>query len=182
MTLLLLVLGIICAFAAVPLAMRAAPPSNSTEPQVEAQETRVSVAAARQQAEVLHETLHATLQIVHHQYYREDEGLAIPAATLRKVFDEVARRRKVEIRWLAVNAEAMNIEHSPRDAFERDAVAALAAGKEAHETVADGIYRRAGAITLTSDCLKCHLPNRTSTEDRAAGLLISIPVEEKIGP
>jgi hypothetical protein len=29
---------------------------------------------------------------------------------------------------------------------------------------------------LSSECLKCHLPNRTSTKDRAAGLVITMPV------
>ena len=36
---------------------------------------------------------------------------------------------------------------------------------------------RAAPITLTNHCLKCHVPDRKSTEDRTAGLIISMPVQ-----
>lgn len=138
-----------------------------------------TVNEARGQAQLLHESIHATLQIVHHEYYREDEGLTIPAATLKKVFEELATSRKVGLRWLVVDAQAMNVDHVARDEFERAAVQALTAGKEFHETTAEGVYRHAAAITLTAECLKCHLPNRTSTKPRTAGLIITIPVAAK---
>ncbi len=137
---------------------------------------RPTAAEARGRAELLHETFHAVLQVVHHQYYREDEGLAIPAATLKKVFHELANRKQVEVRWLAVNAAPMNLDHLPQSDFERKAVATLAAGNDAYESVEHDMYRRVAVITLTSECLKCHAPNRTSTKDRVAGLLISMPI------
>ena len=133
---------------------------------------------ARERARILHETIHATLQIVHHEYYREDEGLTIPAATLKRVFREVQTRQKVGLRWLAVQGEAMNSDHKPQNDFEREAAAALAAGSEEFERVADGTYRRAATITLTSECLKCHAPSRTSNKPLAAGLIVSLPVRE----
>lgn len=136
---------------------------------------------ARGRARLLHETIHATLQIVHLQYYREDEGLIIPARTLKAVFDEVARARKVQMHWLVVNAKAMNIDHNPRDEFERNAAHSLASGKREVDLLDHGVYRYAGAITLSSECLKCHLPNRTSTQDRAAGLVITMPVRVAVG-
>ena len=133
---------------------------------------------ARGRARLLHETVHATLQIVHLQYYREDEGLIIPARTMKAVFDEVARARKVQMHWLVVNAKAMNVDHNPRDEFERNAAQSLASGKREVDLLEHGVYRYAGAITLSSECLKCHLPNRTSTKDRAAGLVITMPVRD----
>jgi hypothetical protein len=138
-----------------------------------------TVQEARARARLLHEAFHATLQIVHHQYYREDEGLLLPARTLRTVFGEMARRKSVSLRWLAVEGQAMNVDHEARDEFEREAVKRLAAGKGEHERFSDGVYRYAGAITLSSECLKCHVPNRKSTEDRTAGLLITMPVSKK---
>ena len=33
---------------------------------------------ARRQAEILHTSMHATLQIVHHRYYRETKGCCYP--------------------------------------------------------------------------------------------------------
>lgn len=135
-----------------------------------------SVKEARVRARLLHETIHATLQIVHHEYYREDEALKIPAATLQRVFRELANRQKVEVRWLAVNAQAMNADHRPRNDFEKLAVEALDSGKDEFDRVEKGVYQFAGAITLTSDCLKCHAPNRTSNKDRTAGLVITMPL------
>jgi len=160
------------------LAIAVSAPLAFGEPPKTASLARESVAQARQEAEVLHDTMHATLQLVHHAYYREDEGLPIPAAMLKDVFDEVETHRKVKLRWLAVDGQAMNVDHIPADEFETQAVEKLAAGEESHEETRDGIYRRAGAIKLTNVCLKCHLPDRTTTEARRAGLIVSIPVQE----
>lgn len=135
-----------------------------------------ALAAARRQAEALHEAMHATLRIVHHQYFREDEGLAIPAEILKGVFNEVEEHQGIKLRWLVVDGQAMNTDHKPQDAFETAAVRALKKGAVAHEAVADGVYRRAGAITLSNECLKCHVPRRSSNDDQTAGLLISIPL------
>lgn len=160
-------------------ALRAVPPATSPTESSSAVPHLPSADEARQQADVLHEALHAALQVVHHEYYREDEGLSIPAATLKKVFRELEARKRIKLRWLAVDAKAMNADHLPRDAFEREAVAALASGKKSHEVVGAGVYRHAGPITLTSECLKCHLPNRTSNQDRVAGLVVEIPIAPK---
>ncbi|MCG6154594.1 c-type heme family protein [Rubinisphaera margarita] len=139
---------------------------------------RENVVQARREAEVLHDTIHATLQLVHHAYYREDEGLPIPAATLKDVFEEVEKHRQVKLRWLAVDGQAMNVDHLPADEFETQAVEKLSAGEGSHEQTVDGIYRRAAAIKLTNVCLKCHLPDRTTTEARTAGLIVTIPIAE----
>ena len=138
-----------------------------------------NVPEARARARLLQETIHATLQIVHHRYYREDEGLPIPALTMKSVFAELARSTDVELHWLVVDGQAMNVEHNPRNDFEKKAVKALSSGENEFELVQQGTYRYVGAITLSNECLKCHLPRRTSTEDRAAGLVISMPVREE---
>jgi hypothetical protein len=133
---------------------------------------------ARERAKLLHETIHSTLHVVHHHYYREDEELTIPGVALKRVFRELAESRNVRLRWLAVNAQAMNVEHNPNDEFEKNAVAALASGRSDFELTEDGLYRYVGSITLGSECLKCHLPNRKSTKDRVAGLVISMPIKK----
>jgi len=58
----------------------------SEEPESVPAVERPTVKEARRQAEIVHGTIHPTLQIVHQRYYREDEGLRIPAATLKDVF------------------------------------------------------------------------------------------------
>ncbi|MCB9952672.1 MAG: DUF3365 domain-containing protein [Planctomycetaceae bacterium] len=140
---------------------------------------RISVEEARRQAEVLHTAMHATVQLVHHRYYKLDEGLPIPAAVVDEIFSEIAAEQDVELRWLAVEGQAMNTDHIARDEFEKAAVEALKAGKPSHEQIQDGIFRRAAPITLSNQCLKCHVPDRKSTEDRKAGLIISIPVAKR---
>ena len=101
---------------------------------------------------------------------------ADPVAIVGRRFKELARTWQVNVHWLAVNAEAMNVDNKPRDDFKEDAVKALASGKPEFEAVEGDVYRFAGSIRLASQCLKCHVPGRTSTEDRAAGLVISMPL------
>ena len=133
----------------------------------------LSIDEARSRAELLHETLDATLHVVHRDFYREDEGLPIPAASLAKVFRALEEKQGVTLRWLAVDGEAMNVDHKARDEFEQAAAKSIHEG-QSYESTQDNIYRRAAAITLTSECLKCHVPNRKSTENRSAGLIISM--------
>lgn len=163
---------IAASFALATFGAGAAPLDESTHALASADE-------ARGQARLLHETIHATLQVVHQEYYREDEGLALPAAAFKSVFRELADRQQVELRWLVVNAQAMNVAHNPRDEFEKNAVKALAAGRQEYELIENAVYRHAGAITLSSECLKCHLPNRTSTQARTAALVITMPVAKE---
>ena len=164
------------AFGAEPPDSSGTRPKDETETTTPSDENLPTLEEARARARLLHETFHATLQVVHHQYYREDEGLLIPARTLKAVFKELARSQNVELRWLAVNAQAMNVDHRAQDAFEKNAVKVLTSGKNEVECVDDEVYRHAGSITLSSECLKCHLPHRTSTADRAAGLVISMSI------
>lgn len=161
------------------IAAASSPLTRGTPPQEPAAKKLPSVEEARGRARLLHEAIHATLQVVHLEYYREDEALKLPAATMKLVFRELAERHQVELRWLAVNAEAMNVDHKPRDEFEKRAVEVLGAGKDEYESFADGTYRLASPITLSSDCLKCHAPNRRSNQDRAAALVIAMPAERQ---
>jgi hypothetical protein len=139
-------------------------------------DSATTVDQARQQAAALHTVLHATLQQTHDRYYREDEGLPIPAAVMQDVFVELQRQHNIRARWLVVEGQAMNTDHLPQSDFELAAVKTLKAGKLNHEQVVDGIYRRAAGITLSNHCLKCHVPDRRNTKDRIAGLVISIPI------
>jgi hypothetical protein len=116
------------------------------------------------------------LRVVHDRYYREDEGLPLPAAIFREVFHDLEQEQRVKLRWLAVEGQAMNTDHKPQNSFEEEAVRALKAKRAFYEQVTGGTYRRAAPITLTNHCLKCHVPDRRSTRDHTAGLIIQIPV------
>ena len=138
-----------------------------------------TVEEARARALLLHETLHGALQVMHRDFFRADERDVIPSASLEEVFEVLEDYHGVELRWLGVNARTMDSDHKPRDKFEEQAVQALAAGDSDFDAVEDGRFRFAGAIQLHNECLKCHVPHRTTLEDRMAGLLINIPLKKK---
>lgn len=150
--------------------------SQNGEP--EPAEAPHSIEEARARARLLHESLHATLHFVHRAYFREDEGLAIPATTLESVFAELESEHNVRLRWLAVNTRAMDVDHKPADDFEEAAVKAIAEGAEYHEAREGDHYRFAGSITLTADCLSCHHSARSSNDPRAAALAITMPMQQ----
>lgn len=156
----------------------AAPPSVVEKPAAPSRPAnRLPTAEeARDRAEILHDLANETLRAIHQAYYREDEGMPIPAFLMREVFQELGKRRQVEFRWLAVDTDAMNVDHRPRTDFEKAAVKAIAGGEAAFQETANGVYRHAGLVPLTAECLKCHLPNRRSTKTRSAALLITMPV------
>jgi hypothetical protein len=141
---------------------------------------RVSVKVARERAELTHSIYAATLEVIHHNYFRDDRA-RVPARAMEAIFTEIGRRKNVKARWISVNARAMSIDHRPRDEFERTAAKAIASGKRNYELVEDGVYRRAEGISLMDrGCLNCHLGfQATGKPARFAGLVISIPVTSK---
>lgn len=143
-------------------------------------EPRVAVDEARERAKLMHQIYAATLEVMHHHYFRSDRAV-LPARALEDVFAEMDERAKVKARWIAVNTPAMSVQHAPVTDFEKRAAEALASGKADFERVEDGYYRRAGVIPLGTNCVGCHTrfaqaPTKTP---RFAGLVISIPVKAK---
>lgn len=135
-----------------------------------------TTAEARSRAELLYETIHGTLQVVHRDFFNDEDSHKIPSASLEDVFSELAENYDVKLKWLVVDTDVVNVDHLPEDEFERSAVAALKSGESLFEAVEADRYRFAGPIRLASQCLKCHVKNRVSTDDRTAGLLISMPL------
>lgn len=163
--------------------MTSTPPADAAENQSEPEQRRDqprSVAEARGRARLLHETIHGALQVMHRDFFNEDDALKIPSASLDDVFAELKKTHGVTVRWLAVNAEPMNVDHKPADEFEKQAAQALTAGKEEYDAVSGDLFRFAGLISLPSECLKCHLPRRTDNKERAAGVVINVPLS--LGP
>ncbi|KAA5539764.1 DUF3365 domain-containing protein [Roseiconus nitratireducens] len=134
---------------------------------------------ARSRARLLHELVHGTLQIMHRDFFDEDNAHAIPSASLEDVFHEMADRFQVKMKWLIVNTDVVNVDHEAKTKFEEDAVKALAAGKPFVEQTTEGLYRFVGPIRLGSQCLKCHVKRRTDNRDRTAGLVITMPLNDR---
>jgi hypothetical protein len=141
---------------------------------------RISVAEARERAKLLHQVYSATLEALHHHYFRH-EGAVIPARVMEEVFADVNKTAKVSTRWIAVNARAMSRYHKPQTELEQQAAAALASGKPAFDRVVKGTYFRAGIIPLGQKCAGCHTrfgapPGKMPP---VAGLVISMPLTDE---
>lgn len=145
-------------------------------PKVQRVPPPTTVAEADARARLLHETIHGAIQVVHRDFFDEDNPGAIPSASLEDVFAELAESYHVELKWLIVETDVLNVDHQPKDDFERAAVKALRNGEPQYAEVQQDRYRFAGPIRLASQCLKCHVKHRLTTEDRTAGLLISMPL------
>lgn len=131
---------------------------------------------ARGRARLLHEVLRGSLQVMHRDFFDEENPPAIPSASLEDVFVELQQSHQVRVKWLTVETDVLNVDHKPQDAFETAAARALAKGQDVYEASENGEFRFAGRIRLSSQCLKCHVKNRTSTEARTAGVVISMPL------
>ena len=164
------------------IGMLAVAGEKSPEPKQPRQETSATDAEAEQVAEarlrsrLLHEAIHGSLQVMHRDFFRDGERLPIPSQSLEDVFSELEETWQVKVRWLTVNAKEMNIRHRPRSEFDKLAVKAISDGGEMFEATADGVYQYAGKIDLGNQCLKCHVPQRTSLEDRKSAVVISMPL------
>ena len=135
-----------------------------------------TVEEARGRARWIHELVHGALQVMHRDFFDKDAvEKSLPSQSLDDVFAEMARTHLVEIRWLGGNANKGK-DHLPKDRFEEDAVAAMFSGKEEYEAVEGGRYRHVGMIRIQNECLKCHVRDRKSLEDRFGGLAISMPL------
>jgi len=141
---------------------------------------RVTVEIARDRAKLMHNVYAATLDTLHHHYFRKGR-MILPARAMEDIFAEIDDQTKIKARWIAVNTRAMGIDHVPQTDFDRKAVVELTAGKGAYELVEKGVYYRAGAIPLGPGCVGCHASGSSSAPSqtpRFAGLVISVPLSE----
>lgn len=163
---------VVCGVWAVTAAPPAASPGKEAAP--------AGLATARARARLLHTVYAATLDAMHHHYFRRDRAV-LPARAMEDIFGEVERETKVKAKWIAVNTKAMSTHHEPDSAFEKEAARVLGDGKAEYEAVEDGVYRRAGAIPLAAGCIGCHvgLFARETKTPRVSGLVISIPLPKK---
>ncbi|WP_237607215.1 c-type heme family protein [Roseimaritima sediminicola] len=136
---------------------------------------------ARARARLLAELSNGALQVMHRDFFDEEDAVAIPSASLEDVFHELEIQFDVRTEWLVVNADALNVDHRPSDAFERRAAELLADGAAYAEATEEGRYRFASPVRLASQCLKCHLKRRSSNKDRLAALTLSIPLQPAAG-
>lgn len=140
----------------------------------------LTVSEARERAKLMHNIYAATLEVMHHHFFRRDRSV-LPARALEDVFAEMDKQSNIKAAWISVNTKAMSIHHEPKTDFEKQAARAIAAGKGDHELVEDGYYRRASAIPLGAGCVSCHTGffSKTPQTQRFAALVISVPLNKK---
>ena len=131
---------------------------------------------AQARAKLLHELTHGALQVMHRDFFDDENSHSIPSASLDDVFREMEKDFDVQMKWLTVNTDIVNADHQAATDFEKRAVQQLNAGHPFVEEVAATRYHFAGAIRLGSQCLKCHVARRTSNVERLAALVISMPL------
>jgi hypothetical protein len=141
---------------------------------------RVTVAEARERAKLMHNIYAATLDVMHHHFFRRDRSV-LPARAMEDLFAKMEKQSNIKAGWISVNTKAMSVQHEPKNEFEKQAARAITAGKNEFELVEKGVYRRAGAIPLGAGCVSCHTGffTKTPQTQRFAGLVISVPIQEK---
>lgn len=164
----------------VACAVHAAPPGEPEQATAKPEPGGVSVTEARSQAQLMHRIYVATLDAMHHHYFHANKAV-LPARAMEDVFADVARGTDTKARWIAVNTQAMSVEHEPATEFEKQAATELAKGNAEHTIVEGGYYRRAGSVPLSAGCIGCHTGNSATAAavPRYAGLVISIPVRSE---
>lgn len=161
-----------------PVLTTTAPTQESLHQQERSDATEThGVQAARQTARRLHEAFGGALQVMHRDYFRENERMKLPSKSLEDVFAEMARTHQIELRWLAVNANAMSVNHEPKSKFDKHVVSELSGDKDEYDEVEDGVLKFAGAIPLSDSCVRCHVRSRTSNDEKKAALVITVPIE-----
>ena len=157
-----------------------AAPAVTATPEVTRDENRLTVAAARDHARMMHNIYAATLDVMHQHYFHKNRTM-VPARAMEDVFEEMDVHSRIKARWISVNTRAMGVDHEPRSDFDRKAAAEIATGKAEYEVIEDNTYHRAGVIHLGSGCVSCHTGffSEQAKTPRYAGLIISIPIKAK---
>ena len=151
-------------------------PTSRTEPALPTREE------AHVRAQLLHAALHGSLHVMHRDFFRRDGSKAIPSASLNDVFKAIGGEWHITLRWLASQETAMSLDNEASDEFQRRALKAISAGEKEVTSVENGLFRYAGAIPLQNECLKCHVPNRTTLEVRFAALEVTMALRKPEPP
>lgn len=136
-----------------------------------------SLLAAKDKAKLLHEVFAATLEVMHHRYFRHERTI-VPARAMEDVFAEMQKSAGIEARWISVNLKPMSLNHEPATEFEKLAAKEIATGKPEVNAVEGGFYRRAGVIPIGTGCAGCHegFFKPPTKGPKYAALVISVPI------
>ena len=140
----------------------------------------MAVARTRTQVMMLDDLYKTSVVLITEHYVNEDSHLAAGEAAIA-LFDALKKKGWHEVRLLDATGEPLEDRNSPKDSFEKKAVAQLKAGKFWHEEVVerDGKrYLRAATPipVVLQKCTLCH-ENYKSVENGAPIGALSYTIE-----
>ena len=135
---------------------------------------------AKARAQLLHAAIDGSLRVMHRDFFHKGDSKANPSESLKDVFKSMAEAWGVTIRWLASEETIMNRDNKAIDAFQQKALEKITTGSHEYSKFEEGKFRFAGVIVLQNQCLKCHVSDRRSLEDRFAALEISMPAKPPV--
>jgi hypothetical protein len=142
-----------------------------------AEARRMSLAQARQSVDMLND-VYVNAVVLTHGTYVKDRGTVAAATVARQVFEAMSKKGWPETRWLSTTGRPFNPIHNPKDAFERDAVAALKKGTAKFERVENGQLRVATLVPMVDkSCLMCHVKDKVG--DPVGGLSYTVKLTGK---
>jgi len=151
-----------------PVKAYAAPPLPD-EPE------RMSLEEARRTIALLDRTYQSALRQIHRRFPVGNGQPVVAAVAVRDVQREVSSSTGLSSHFLAVGTKAMNPDHEPKDAFERQAVDELKRGARWVEAQDDGRLRVATVVPLGGGCFPCHSTPGGGTVQ--AAISWSVPVQ-----
>lgn len=132
---------------------------------------------ARRTVDMLND-LYVNSVVLTHNTYVKDRGNVAAAVVARQVFKAMADKGWPQTRWLNTTGRPFNPDSNPKDAFERDAVAALKKGQARFERVENGQLRVATLVPLVDkSCATCHTKDKVG--DPIGGLSYTVNLTEK---
>lgn len=139
-------------------AVRSATPSIKAypSPPLPEEPERMSLKEARRTIALLDRAYQSTLRQVHRRFPVGAGQPVVAAVAVRDIQREVSSSASLSSRFLAVGTKAMNPEHEPKDAFEREAAGELKRGARWVESLEDGRLRVATPVPLGGGCYPCH--------------------------
>lgn len=171
-----LVVGAILIGAALSAGRSATSPVKGySSPPLPEEPERMSVKEARRTIALVDRAYQSTLRQIHRRFPVGNGQPVVAAVAVRDIQREVSGSSALTSRFLAVGTKAMNPDHEPKDAFEREAAGELKRGARWVESLEDGRLRVATVVPLGAGCYPCHsTPGGGTTQ---AAISWSVPVQ-----
>jgi len=133
-----------------------APVKAYPSPPVPDEPERLTPKEARRTIALLDRTYQSALRQIHRRFPVGNGQPVVAAVAIRDVQREVGATMGLSSRFLAVGTKAMNPDHEPKDAFEREAAQELKRGARWVEAQEAGRLRVATTVPLGGGCFPCH--------------------------